>query len=116
MDRRINDKVKLFSLFYGADQVMHCFTSVLVRFYLTVKSIEKDLMIWECLSSRSVGKIIILEGKVNASLYLNILKDTVIPEENRLIGEHFLFQPDNAPTHTAKKVLEFEIDTFSDKH
>ena len=48
-------------------------------------------MIWESLSSWGVCKIIIFE-----SLYLNILKDSVIPEGKPLIDDNFLFQQDNA--------------------
>ena len=64
-------------------------------------------MIWGCLSANGTGEIVVLEGKVNASVYLKILEEYAIPEGNRLIGEHFVFQQDNAPIHTAKKVVEY---------
>ena len=38
-----------------------------------VKAAERSLMIWGCLSANGTGEIVVLEGKVNASVYLNIL-------------------------------------------
>lgn len=73
----------------------------------TLKSFEKGLMVWGCISSYGAGKILILEGKVNAEVYLQLLRNVGLPEGRRLIGDDFVFQQDNAPIHKAKKVVEF---------
>lgn len=45
------------------------------------KAMEKVIMVWGCLSAQGVGKIIILEGKVNADVYLKLLE----PKEGDLL-------------------------------
>lgn len=72
----------------------------------TLKSIQRGVMVWGCISCYGIGKIVLLEGKVNSDVYLNLLKDVIIPEGNRLIGNDFILQQDNAPIHKAKKVME----------
>lgn len=42
-------------------------------------------MIWGCMSSMGPSKIAILEGKVNAAVYLDLQKEAIIPEAQRLI-------------------------------
>lgn len=73
----------------------------------TLKSLDKGIMIWGCMSSMGVGKIVILEGRVNAAVYLNLLKDVIIPEAQRLIGSDYILQQDNAPIHCAKIVKDY---------
>lgn len=73
----------------------------------TLKSLQKGVMVWGCISSYGVGKIVMLEGKVNATVYLKLLSEVIIPEGKRLIGDDFILQQDNAPIHTAKIVTEY---------
>lgn len=44
----------------------------------TFKAAAKGIMVWACLCTHGVGKIMPLEGKVNADVYLNILKDVAV--------------------------------------
>ena len=37
------------------------------------------------------------------------MKEVVIPEGKRLIGDNFILQQDNAPIHKAKKISEYLI-------
>lgn len=73
----------------------------------TLKSSQKGVIIWGCISSYGTGKIVILDGKVNSLVYLKLLQEIIITEGKRLIGENFVLQQDNAPIHTAKIVKEF---------
>lgn len=58
----------------------------------TLKSMEQGIMIWGCVSYSGIGKIVILKGKVNSQVYLKLLKEVIIPEGKRLIGDDFIFQ------------------------
>jgi transposase len=73
----------------------------------TLKSDSRGLMFWGCMSSNGVGKIVLLEGRVNATVYKSILEEVCIPEGKRLIGDDFILQQDNAPIHTAKLVKNY---------
>lgn len=73
----------------------------------TLKSMGRGLMMWGCISAYGVGKIVLLEGRVCSRVYLNLMKDVIIPEGKRLIGDEFVLQQDNAPIHTAKIVKDF---------
>ena len=82
---------------------------------------EKGLIIWRYLSANGTDEIVVLEGKVNASVYLKLIEEYAMPEGSRLIGEHFVYQQDNSPIHTAikscritfgEKYINFEVATF----
>lgn len=68
----------------------------------SLKNFEQGVMVWGCLSSYGVGKIVILDGKVNADVYFKLLSDVIIPEGRRLIGEDFVFQQDNVNSQGKK--------------
>lgn len=76
----------------------------------TLKSLGNGLKFWGCISANGPGKIVILEGKVNADLCLKLLKKTAIPEGRRLLGADFTLQQDNARIHKAKKVQKYLVD------
>ena len=46
----------------------------------TVKAVETGLMVWGCMSASGVGQIVTLEGKINAEVYLNLLKEVAMQE------------------------------------
>lgn len=73
----------------------------------SLKSFDKGVMVWGCMCSSGVGKIVIFEGKVTAVVYLQLLKDVIIPEGKRLIGEKCILQQDNAPIHKANVVKNY---------
>ena len=56
----------------------------------TLKEDNKGLMVWSCISAEGVGEIVVPEGKVNAQVYHNLMKDVIIPEGRQLIGEDFI--------------------------
>ena len=73
----------------------------------TVKHPDKK-MFWGCFSYYGVGSLHLVEGMMNLDKYLYVLEQKVIPE----MGKRFtdgsgVFQQDQAPCHTSKKVKSF---------
>ena len=69
-----------------------------------------SIMIWGCFSMRGPGRIKICEGRMNADGYLKILGKEMLLTARDQFGEgqrNFVFQQDNAPCHTAKKVKDW---------
>lgn len=68
-----------------------------------------NLMVWGCMGWNGVGKLVEVQGKMNADQYCEILDDGVvdsfekldIPEDERI------FQQDNDPKHTSKKATKW---------
>ncbi len=61
---------------------------------------------WEChglgcMSAAGTGELQFIEGTMNASMYCDILKQSMIPSLRRL-GRRAVFQHDNDPKHTSK--------------
>lgn len=56
-----------------------------------------------CFSAAGPGRLVKIEGKMNAAKYREILEDNVILSARELrLGRGFNFQQDNDPKHTAK--------------
>lgn len=72
----------------------------------TVKH-DDSVMAWGCFSSAGVGDIHIIEGIMNANMYIRMLSQHMIPSSARLFKDDYIFQHDNDPKHTAKKVKEY---------
>ena len=68
-------------------------------------------MVWGCISSYGLTKIVILEGKITSQVYLKLMQEVIIPEGKRLFGDDFILQQDNAPTYTSKIVKKFITDS-----
>jgi len=66
-----------------------------------------SIMVWCSISSNGVGSIHIIDGKMNAKIYLKILKKYLFFDGNRLIGEEFIFQRDNDPKHKSGPVSDW---------
>lgn len=73
----------------------------------TSQSFQQGIMVWSCISSYGVGKIVLLEGRVTAVVYRKLLEEVIVPEGRRLIGPDFVLQQDNAPIHRAKLVDQY---------
>ena len=62
-------------------------------------------MVWGCMGWNGVGRLIEVEGKMDAAKYCEILEDGLVESFKTLEmeeGEHY-FQQDNDPKHTSKK-------------
>lgn len=74
----------------------------------TVKHGGGGIMVWGCFSAKGLGPLVRIEGKMNHKDYINILEDNLLPfiQENYPTN-HYKFQDDNAPVHTAKNVKKW---------
>ena len=69
----------------------------------TVKFGGGSIMISGCFSSKSVGKISVIDGKMNAQKYEQILQENVMSSVESLeLPSDYIFQQDNDPKHKAK--------------
>ncbi len=67
----------------------------------TVKHGGGSIMLWGCFSAAGTGRLVAIEGKMNAAKYRDIL------DEDLRLGRRFTFQQDNVPKHTAKITKEW---------
>ncbi len=67
----------------------------------TVKHGGGSVMVWGCMSAAGTGELQFIEGTMNANIYCDILKKSMIPSLQRL-GHRAVFQHDNDPKHTSK--------------
>ncbi|KAK3536400.1 hypothetical protein QTP86_008888 [Hemibagrus guttatus] len=67
----------------------------------TVKHGGGSVMVWGCMSAAGTGELQFIEGTMNANMYCDILKQSMIPSLWRL-GRRAVFQHDNDPKHTSK--------------
>ncbi len=68
----------------------------------TVKHGGGSVMVWGCMSAAGTGELQFIEGTMNANMYCDILKPSMIPSLRRL-GRRAVFQNDNDPKHTSKR-------------
>ena len=75
----------------------------------TVKFGRGSLILWGCMTSDGVGFACKIEGKMDSDLYILILGDELLGTFDYYgrDKEDAIFQHDNAPIHTAKKVKEW---------
>src|ERR1700761_241542 len=68
-----------------------------------------SIMIWGCMTWEGLGYAAKIDGRMDSDLYLQILKDEVLNslEHSGLNPPDILFQQDNGPKHTSKKVKEW---------
>ena len=61
-----------------------------------------------CFTAKGLGPLVKLEGKMKHQDYINILENELLPfiQEN-FRTNHYKFQDDNAPVHTAKNVKKW---------
>ncbi len=61
-----------------------------------------SLMVWGCISAYGMGSLHVLEGTMNAEMYIKVLEQHMLPSRWRLFqGRPCVFQQDNAKPHTA---------------
>lgn len=65
---------------------------------------------WGCVSASGVGNLVFIDGKMDQHLYIDILKNNLKTSARNLgFRGSFIFQQDNDPKHTAKRVKEWLI-------
>ncbi len=74
----------------------------------TVKHGGGSIMRWGCFSAAGTGRLVAIEGKMNAAKYRDILDENLLQSAQDLrLGRRFTFQQDNDPKHTAKITKEW---------
>ncbi len=74
----------------------------------TVKHGGGSIMLWGCFSAAGTGRLVAIEGKINAAKYRDILDENLLQSAQDLrLGRRFTFQQDNDPKHTAKITKEW---------
>ncbi len=74
----------------------------------TVKHGGGSIMLWGCFSAAGTGRLVAIEGKMNAAKYRDILDENLLQSAKDLrLGRRFTFQQDNDPKHTAKITKEW---------
>ena len=64
--------------------------------------------IWSCITWHGQGPIKVIDGKVDAKKYMDILDECLWPSMSNFFPDsNFLFQEDNAPIHKARIVKEY---------
>ncbi len=74
----------------------------------TVKHGGGSIMLWGCFSAAGTGRLVAIEGKMNAAKYRDILDENLLQSAQDLrLGRRFTFQQENDPKHTAKITKEW---------
>ncbi len=74
----------------------------------TVKHGGGSIMLWGCFSVPGTGKLVRIEGKMNAAMYRDNLDENLLQSTLDLrLGWRFIFQQDNDPKPTAKITKEW---------
>jgi hypothetical protein len=75
----------------------------------TIKFGGGSVMIWGCMTWEGVGYAARIDGRMDEDLYLQILKDDLqnTLQYHSLNPSDIIFQQDNDPKHTCKKVKEW---------
>jgi transposase len=75
----------------------------------TFKSGQQGVMVWGCFMKDKLGPLVKLEGRITATVYIDVLKNHLLPFLDDLDDqENYFFQEDNAPIHTARVVKSWK--------
>ena len=79
----------------------------------TVKVGGGSIMIWGCLSAKSVSKISVRDSKMNAQKYKQILQEDFMSSVESLeLPSDYIFQQDKDPKHTAKSTKKWFSENY----
>lgn len=75
----------------------------------TVKHGGGNVMVWGCIGASGVGELVFIDGIMDKTVYLNILRNNLDKsvEKMGLDKRSFYFQQDNDPKHKSKLVMEW---------
>uniref|UniRef100_A0A8C6K5C0 Transposase Tc1-like domain-containing protein n=1 Tax=Nothobranchius furzeri TaxID=105023 RepID=A0A8C6K5C0_NOTFU len=74
----------------------------------TVKYGGGSVMVWGCLAASGTGRLAVINGTMNSTVYQNILKENVRPSVHQLkLKPSWVLQQDNDPELTSKSTSEW---------
>lgn len=73
----------------------------------TVKFGGGSVMVWGCFTPFGVGRLVFIEGTMNAGGYVDILSRNLLPFVREMGLSKFIFQQDNDPKHTSRAARHF---------
>jgi transposase len=78
----------------------------------SVKHGGRSIMAWGCFSSKGVGKIALIDGRMDGIKYTHIINENLVSSAKKMRLNTFVFQQDNDPKHTSRVARRF----FEKKH
>lgn len=66
-----------------------------------------SINVWAWISAQGPGVCWNIGGALNSNSYLEILENVLLPSARIMFGNNFIFQQDNCPVHTARRVKEW---------
>ena len=66
-----------------------------------------SVMVWGAFSSFGKSNIVILDGRLSSTKYIEILRDNLLPLMDHYPRHTMLYQQDNCPVHTAKATKQW---------
>lgn len=76
----------------------------------TVKYGGGGVMVWGCFSACGVGSLVFVDGRMNAEMYVNILRNNLLASAEKFgIADSFYYYQDNDPKHTALRTREWML-------
>ena len=85
----------------------------LEKYFLSVRG-GGGLMVWAGIRKRGKTPLIIVDGNLNSEEYLNMLESVLLPFALEKYPNGYIFQQDNAPSHTALHTQDFFTTEFID--
>ncbi|KAG2461297.1 TCB1 transposase, partial [Polypterus senegalus] len=74
----------------------------------TVKYGGGSVMVWGCFAASGPGRLAVIDGTMNSTVYQKILKENVRPSVRQLkLKRSWVLQQDNDPKHTSKSTSEW---------
>lgn len=74
----------------------------------TVKHGGGSIMLWGCMSSKGVGRLVEIKETMTGAKYVQILQENLFDSAVEMgLGRDFVFQQDNDPKHTSKLARKF---------
>jgi len=66
-----------------------------------------SVIFWGCVTFTGLGDLLHVDGTIKQRKHLDVLNNHAFPSGDKLIGESFILQQDNAPCHKAKLITQF---------
>lgn len=73
----------------------------------TIKGGGGSVLVWGSMTINGTGPIHRIEGKMDRFVYLDIVKNILLPFAEEKLSADWMYQADNDPKHTAKIVKQF---------